>query len=672
MDAEDQIKKFGDFLEKFYKSDLLESIRKGKESISLDFTELTKFDPEVADYVLEVPEEAIKSAEIAIDNFDIEGKKKKFHVRFKNFPESQKITIRNIRSLNLNKFYQVEGIIRQKSDVRPQVTSVRFECPSCGTIISVLQTDKKFKEPMKCGCGRKGKFRELSKELIDAQGIVLEEDPGDLDGGEQPKRINVLMKDDLVSPLTERHTNPGAKVRMTGIIKEVPLLGRDGGKLTRFDIILECNYVEAIQEDFYELNITEEEEQKIKDIAKDPNSMKKLIGSVAPSIYGYEKVKEALLVQLVGGVKKVRTDGMTTRGDMHILLIGDPGSGKSQLLKRMAKVAPKARYVSGKGVSGAGLTASVVKDEFLNGWALEAGALPLSNKGMCMIDEMDKMTVEDRSAMHEALEQQTISISKANIQATLRCETTVLAAANPKFGRFDPYSIIADQINMPPALINRFDLIFTIKDMPDYEKDEQMATHILGLHQNPNIGEAEIETDLLKKYVSYARRTAPVLTESAVEEIKKYYVDMRNKDNESESGIKSVPISARQLEGLVRLSEGIAKLRLSDKVSRKDAKKGIELMHYCLSQIGVDPKTGKIDIDRIATGISASQRSSIMMVKEIIHELEAKLGKTIPIEDVQKEANERGIDSEAVEEAIEKLKRSGDIFEPKRGFVAKI
>jgi replicative DNA helicase Mcm len=292
---------------------------------------------------------------------------------------------------------------------------------------------------------------------------------------------------------------------------------------------------------------------------------------------------------------------------------------------------------------------------------------------MVMIDELDKMSVEDRSAMHEALEQQTVSISKANIQATLRAETTVLAAANPKFGRFDQYEIIANQINLPPTLINRFDLIFTIKDLPDSQRDEKMARHILTLHQNPDIQEGEINTDLLKKYLAYVKQTCfPVLTEGAIDEIKKYYVDMRNKGNEGETGIKSVPISPRQLEALVRISEGISKLRLSDKVARKDAKRAVDLMHYCLSQIGIDPETGKIDIDRIATGITASQRSHIMGVKEIIADLESRVGKTIPIEDIIREAGEKGIDSEVVEESIEKLKRSGDLFEPKRGFVARI
>ncbi|MBW2991906.1 minichromosome maintenance protein MCM, partial [Candidatus Woesearchaeota archaeon] len=489
----------------------------------------------------------------------------------------------------------------------------------------------------------------------------------------QPKRLKIFLKDDLVSPISEKHTNPGSKIQVNGIVKEFPITGRDGAKLTRFDLLIESNYVEPVQEDYLDLTISREDEKQIKKLAQDPKVYEKISASMAPSIYGYEKIKEALVLQLVGGVKKERNDGMTTRGDMHVLLIGDPGAGKSALLKRFSRVAPKARFVSGKGVSGAGLTASVVKDEFLGGWALEAGALPLCNRGFCAIDEMDKMSPEDTAAMHEALEGQTITISKANIQATLRAETTVLAAANPKFGRFDPYDILAKQINMPPTLINRFDLIFPVKDLPDEKKDEKLAKHILTLHKDPNFIEPEIDSSLLRKFIAYARQKCrPVLTDAALNEIRKYYVDMRNKGTSEEAGMKAVPISPRQLEGLVRLAEASAKIRLDDKVTKKDARKAIELVHYCLSQVGLDPETGKIDIDRISTGITTSQRSKIFSVKDVIVELENKIGKIIPIDDITKECSNRGIDESEVEEVLEKLKRSGDIFEPKHGFIGRM
>ncbi|MBW2991017.1 minichromosome maintenance protein MCM [Candidatus Woesearchaeota archaeon] len=671
MDVSEQINLFYKFIEAEYYKDLVRQTSRGDKFLKIDFNALSKFNPELAELLLEKPDEIVKAAELAVDSFDIEGDTKNFKIRFFNLPDSQKSQIRNIRSSDIGKLIEIEGLVRQKSDVRPQVTSARFECPSCGNIINVLQLDTKFKEPSRCSCGRRGKFRLISKELVDAQKIVLEEAPEDLEGGEQPKRLSVFLKSDLVSPMSDKKTNPGSKIVVSGVIKEIPIeIG--GVRTTRFDLFSDANNIEPIQEDFYEIDISEEEEAQILELAKDKKVFEKLRDSLAPSIYGYERVKEALLLQMLGGVLKKRDRGDVTRGDIHILLVGDPGSGKSQLLKRISVVAPKSRYVSGKGATGAGLTATVVKDEFLRGWALEAGALVLTNKGLCCIDELDKMTQEDQSAMHEGLEQQTITISKANIQATLRAETTVLAAANPKFGRFDPYDLIAKQIELPTTLLNRFDLIFPMRDLPDKSKDEKLAGFILRLHQSADRKETEVDSELIKKYVSYARRKMfPRITDAARKEIQDFFVNMRN-IGEREEAIRTIAISPRQLEALIRLSEASAKIELRDKVLKKDAKRAIELVHHCLSQIGLDPETGRIDIDRLATGISAAERSDIVVVREIINELEKVLGKTIPVEDIEREADLKGVEKDRVDEIIEKLKRTGDVFSPRHGVISKI
>ena len=671
MDVSEQIIKWQEFIEKSYHEQLLENARMDKTFLIIDFATLSKFDPELADLLLETPEEVLKAGELAVKNFDLPKTPKRFYIRISNLPKSQNIKIRDIRSKHLGKFFYTEGIVRQKSNVRPKVTIARFECPSCGSVIPVPQLEEKFKEPSRCGCGRKGKFTLLSKEFVDAQKLVLEEAPDQMDGSDQPKRMDVFLQNDLVSPLTDKKTNPGTKIRVFGDIVEIPIPSRDGGKLTTFDLMISANYAEPIEEDFGEIIISKEEEEKIITLSKNPEILNKLIEAMAPSIYGHTKIKEAIIMQLLGGVRKKRSDGAVTRGDMHILLIGDPGAGKSQLIKRSETVAPKSRYVSGKGASGAGLTAAVVKDDFTKGWSLEAGALVLANRGFCMIDELDKMTDEDRSAMHEALEQQTVTISKANIQATLRCETTVLAAANPKYGRFDPYTPIPKQINLPPALISRFDLIFPIRDLPNLETDKRLAGFLLKLHKTSDIAEPEIDTKLLTKYISYARNHCnPMLTEEAMEEIQEYYVKMRNSGNED--GSNSVPISPRQLEALVRLSEASAKSRLSEKVTKQDSQKAIELLHFCMTQVGVDPETGKIDMDILSTGISTSARSHILTIKDLLTELEDKLGRIIPIEDIVKNAQEKGMSLDKIEETLEKLKRSGDIFEPKKGFLQKL
>ncbi len=674
MEVQTQINKFKEFIEMNYLNQITQNIRNEKNVIAIDFNELAVFSPDLAELLIDEPENTIRACEIAIEGVDLGlDEQPKIRVRFFNLPAEQTIQIKNVRSKHIGKFIELFGIVRQKSDVRPQVTSAVFECPSCGNRITVLQLDTKFREPTSCGCGRKGKFRLLNKDLVDAQRIVLEESPENLEGGEQPKRINIILKEDLVSPMTEKKTNPGSKISITGVLKEVPIITRDGSKSTRFDILIDANHVESIEEEFSEINLTEEEIKEIKELSKDPNMSKKIVESMAPTVYGLTMVKQALLLQMLGGVRKHRNDGTTTRGDIHIMLIGDPGAGKSMILQRISKVAPKVRFVSGRGASGAGLTASVVKDEFIRGWALEAGAIVLANKGLCCIDEFDKMSREDSSALHEALEQQTVTIAKANIHATLRAETTVLAAANPKYDRFDPYESIGSQINFPSTILNRFDLIFPIKDNPIREVDKKLAGFILRLHQDQEANiVTPLTTDFIKKYISYAKKTCkPKLTDVALKELQEYYVKMRMSGGE-EGRVKAIPISPRQLEALVRLSEAAAKLRLDNKVTKKDARVAIELVHYCLTQLGLDPETGKIDIDRFRGGVSASQRSYIKIVKDIITEMESKFGKVIPVAEIIKAAKEKDVDEDKVTDLVQKLKRSGDLFMPKNGFISKL
>ena len=540
----------------FNKKEIGESIRKGRNVIYIDFIKLTEFSNKLAEEILINPEETLGIIELAIEEM---GLVSKVRIRFVNLPKSQEMAVRNIRSKNLNEMVVIEGIVRQASDVRPQVINAKFECPSCGTVISVLQMEKKFLEPSRCSCGRRGGFRLISKEMVDTQRVVVEEAPESLTGGEQPKRINTFLKEDLVEPKMEEKTTPGSRVKIIGILKEVPVPLNSGGLSTRFELALEVNNIIPMEETFEELDINEEDEKQILELAQDPKVFEKLAGSIIPSVWGYEEIKKSLVLQLFGGVKKTHIDGQKSRGDLHILLVGDPGVAKSATLGFMAGISPKGRYVVGKSASGAGLTATVVRDEYLRGWSLEAGAMVLANKGLVCIDELEKMDPNDRSAMHEAMEQQTITISKANVQATLRAETSVLAAANPKFGRFDPYQPIAQQIDLPPTLINRFDVIFPLRDLPDRKKDELIAIHVLNAHQNEGEGMI-IPRELFRKYIAYAKqRIKPFLKDEAVEEIKKFYVELRNMPVSSEGALRPIPISARQLQALIRMSEASAK-----------------------------------------------------------------------------------------------------------------
>ena len=339
MDSHEQIQRAKDFLDTFYEKKIHSLISQGSTTLIIDFADLVKHDPEMADYLLEHPEDTIRGFELALEGYEVD----ECRVRFNNLRENQYIAIRNIRSANINKLMYIEGIVRQSSDVRPQITSAKFECPSCGNTISILQLETRFKEPSRCTCGRRGKFRLISKNLVDAQRLVLEEAPESLEGGEQPKRLSVFLKEDLVEPRREKKTTPGSKVRVYGIVKEVPILMKSGAQSIRYDLMMDSNYIEPIDEAYQDIEIDPEEEKQIKELSKDVRVYERFIQSIAPSIFGHDDVKEAIVLQLMGGVRKKKEDGTVTRGDMHILLCGDPGciAGDSQvalIYKGMEKI----------------------------------------------------------------------------------------------------------------------------------------------------------------------------------------------------------------------------------------------------------------------------------------------------------------------------------------------
>ena len=636
--------------------------------VRVNFDEFSAHSPELAGNLIDRPEETVQLLEVALE--ELEWAPNDARVRFMSISKGQEMYIRYIRSKHLGKMIGIEGIVRQASEVRPLVTNAKFECPSCGSIISVLQIDKKFKEPSRCSCGRRGGFKEIAKDMVDAQVLTIEEASDNLHGGEQPKRMTIFLKEDLVDPNMEMRTTPGSRVKIIGILKEIAISTGSGAMLTRFDLAIESNNIIPMEESFEDIDINEEDERAIRELAANPNLMEKMIDSIAPSIWGHRNVKKALAFQLFGGVKKTRSDGTKMRGDIHVLLVGDPGVAKSVMLGFIAGVAPKARYVSGKSSTGAGLTATVVKDDILKGWGLEAGAMVLANKGIVCIDEFDKMDEEDRSTMHEAMEQQTVTISKATVQATLRSQTSVLAAANPKFGRFDPLQSIPKQVNLVPSLLSRFDAIFIMRDIPGRDSDEAIATHVLLEHKQEAKHDV-IDNALLKKYISYAKQKyKPVLGDGAIAAMKEFYVGLRNMPQIGDGPSKPIPIGARQLEAIVRLAEAHARMRLGDKVEVADAIAAINLVKSYLMQVGYDKDTKTFDIDRIS-GTGASERNKIGLVRDTIEELEKRLGKLVPMEEVSK-ALAGKVSEVDVDEAVGKLLKSGDLFRPKRGFIQRM
>ena len=364
-------------------------------------------------------------------------------------------------------------------------------------------------------------------------------------------------------------------------------------------------------------------------------------------------------------------DGTRVRGDIHILLSGDPGTAKSQLLNWVANVAPRGVYTSGMKSTGAGLTATAVRDEIGKGWTLEAGALVIADGGLAAIDEFEKMDKEDSASILESMEQQTISIAKAGIVARLNTRAAVLAATNPKGGRFDPNMNFASQIPLDPVILSRFDLIFILRDDPKEVDDSRVTKHILAIHSKPKSIKAPIPPDLLRKMIIYARKYIhPTFTDKEAQQlIADFYT--RQRKLAAQSG-HPLPMTVRQLESIIRLAKAHARLRFSQKVTVEDARKAIALVDYCLRQVGVDVSTGLVDIDTITTGIPKSQREKMLTILQIIEDLEREYGGAAPIEEVKRIAISKRIDERFVEQVIETEKNRGTLYSPREGMIARV
>ena len=652
------IAKFEEFFATSYKDDVFKILEKYPDdrSLTVNYQSLEIFDPELADLLIDKPEEVIEAAQIAIKNIDPLVKDADINIRFENLTNI--IPLKDLLSKYIGTFVAADGIVRKTDEIRPRIETGVFECRGCMRLHEVEQTSgNHIIEPTLCPeCGGRS-FRLLQEEskYIDTQTARMQEPLENLSGGTEPKQMLMILEDDLVDEL-----NPGDKVRITGTLKT--FREERSGKFKNYIYV---NHIEPLEQEFEELHLSEEDEEKIIELSQDPHIYDKIIKSTAPSIKGYREVKEAIALQLFGGAAKQLEDETKLRGDIHILIVGDPGIGKSQILKYVSRLAPRSIYTSGKGTSGAGLTAAAVRDE-LGGWSLEAGALVLGDQGNVCVDELDKMRSEDRSALHEALEQQTVSIAKAGIMATLNSRCSVLAAANPKFGRFDRYKVLAEQIDLPAPIISRFDLIFVIEDKPSREKDSELAEHILKTHQYTSI-DYEIEPELLRKYIAYARKNVnPKLTDEANTILKEFYVSTRNSNPEDQG---AVPITARQLEAIIRLAEASAKIKLKEYVEVEDAKKAVDLTLFCLRDVGVDPETGEIDADIVGGGTPKSDRDKIQRVTEEIKLLQEEFAGDAPLNVLISNMSEKyNVSEEKTEQIVRNLVSKGVIYQPTHGY----
>ncbi|KAL6402344.1 DNA replication licensing factor mcm5 [Ilyonectria robusta] len=539
--------------------------------------------------------------------------------------------------MTIARLVRVPGIVIGASVMSSKATELHLQCRNCQhtQTIPILGGFTGVTLPRICGrtrvpsdptpkCPLDPYFVMHEKSLfVDQQIIKLQEAPDQVPVGELPRHVLISADRHLTNRVV-----PGSRCTVMGIFSiyqnKASKNSSNGGA-----VAIRTPYLRAvgIQTDLDQsakgaATFSEEEEQEFLELSRRPDLYNIMADCIAPSIYGNRDIKKAILCLLLGGSKKILPDGMRLRGDINVLLLGDPGTAKSQLLKFVEKAAPISIYTSGKGSSAAGLTASVQRDHSTREFYLEGGAMVLADGGVVCIDEFDKMRDEDRVAIHEAMEQQTISIAKAGITTILNARTSVLAAANPIFGRYDDMKTPGENIDFQTTILSRFDMIFIVKDDHSREKDEKMAKHVLSIQMDgrgaEEVTESEIPIDRMRKYLTYCRtRCAPRLSPEAAEKLSSHFVSIRRQVHAAEieaNARSSIPITVRQLEAIVRITESLAKLTLSTIATEVHVDEAIRLF-LCST------------MDAVNQGSNQGSRE----LNEEVNRIEAELKRRLPI-----------------------------------------
>lgn len=562
----------------------------GQYYLEVDLQDLTSFDEQLADKLTKSPAEFLPLFEDAAREMADEvtkprplGEEEVQDIQITLKSDANPMSVRELRSEQMAKLVKIPGIIISASAIRAKATNITIQCRSCRNTISNIPLKpglEGYAMPRKCPSDQAGRppcpldpfyIMPDKCKCVDFQVLKLQESPDAVPNGEMPRHMQLYCD----RYLTEKVV-PGNRVTVMGIYSIKKVAQKNDKDRDGVGVGIRKPYlrVVGIQVDTEgpgrssgaPLNPLEEEE--FNRFASRPDAFETIAKSIAPFIYGSEDVKKAIACLLFGGSRKRLPDGLTRRGDINVLLLGDPGTAKSQLLKFVEKVSPIGVYTSGKGSSAAGLTASVMRDPASRNFIMEGGAMVLADGGVVCIDEFDKMREDDRVAIHEAMEQQTISIAKAGITTTLNSRCSVLAAANSVFGRWDETKG-EENIDFMPTILSRFDMIFIVKDEHEQGKDMRLAKHVMQVHLNAaQVGQAqegELSLNFIKKYIGYCRnKCGPRLSEEAAQMLKNRYVLMRSgaRDYEKDAEKKiNIPITVRQLEAIIRISESLAKMR---------------------------------------------------------------------------------------------------------------
>ncbi|KAK3074074.1 MCM DNA helicase complex subunit [Teratosphaeriaceae sp. CCFEE 6253] len=591
------------------------------ESLEVDWSHLSISKPALAFFLVSVPTEILPifdavALDVTLYHYpDYERIHSELHVRITDLPISY--TLRQLRQSHLNCLLRVSGVVTRRTGVFPQLKYVKFDCTKCGITLGPFPQDSSSEVKLSfCqSCQSRGPFTVNSEKTVyrNYQKLTLQESPGTVPAGRLPRHREVILLWDLIDS-----AKPGEEVEISGVYRnnyDAQLNNRNGFPV--FATILEANHVVKSHDQLAGFRLTEQDEREIRHLSKDPQIIEKIIQSIAPSIYGHNDIKTAVALSLFGGVSKMAQGKHSIRGDINILLLGDPGTAKSQVLKYIESTAHRAVFATGQGASAVGLTASVRRDPMTQEWTLEGGALVLADRGVCLIDEFDKMNDQDRTSIHEAMEQQTISISKAGIVTTLQARCAVIAAANPIGGRYNGTVPFSQNVELTEPILSRFDILCVVRDTVDPAEDERLANFVVNSHgrAHPVLSSAlgaqtqstaanadgtqptDMDVDgeehndesqgargsgqaptspipqaLLRKYILYAREHCrPKLYQIDQDKIARLFADMRRES----LATGAYPITVRHLESILRIAESFAKMRLAEACTARDIDRAI-------------------------------------------------------------------------------------------------
>jgi len=621
-------------------------------TFELDLEGMSETNPTLLERLIEMPILTLKK--IREKNKQIQDNP----IILKNVPKSLNKSISELRAKDVGKLVNIQGTIKSISFPTSRVSFVKYSCSKCGTIYNVPQDGVKIREPRgACSCGSKT-YTEISRSIIDTQEMEIEEFSEGL-GARQPQTIRLLLEGNLVDTSMSK-VIVGNRLEVLGILENSPnyITNKEGDRVL-FDYLIRVISFTPKEGFDEEIELTDEDIKLIKEIASN-TPLTTLADNIAPNISGLDHIKKAAVLFMAKGVTKETFGGEKRRGFIHILVIGEGGLAKSTILQNIQKRHFNVRIADGKDATKAGIVASVVQNKNTGKWSFEAGELVLANEGILLLDEIDKLPQSDRQAMHRPMEQGEAVLSKASIKVTLQCNTGIFAAGNPKFGEFKNEGDILEQVDISPTLLSRFDLVFLLKDEIDNEVDRIKAKKILGVHSGDEY--VMISPELFKKYIYYISNLKPKLSKEAAERIEEIYVTMREKSTKDGERV-GMPIGPRHLEGLIRLSEAHAKIRLSESVDLVDVEVAEDLFKHSLSDFGLNPDKGIMDLSSLTTTVKSSKRDRYLKVLAFLKEKAADTNEFIKRDIYSEVGKHFNLSYAEVDDIFSMLHREGDIYE---------